>query len=246
MPRPGKGRGRNGTTRATTPNSSGSGIWKTTDGGKTWKQINAGLPEARFRGRIGIDLCLAKPNILYAFVDNYEKAREATEAELADPYGIPSSGFIKGAHLYRSDDSGESWKLVCPTTPEMKTTMERHSGTYGWVFGQIRVDPNDENTVYTMGLGLNVSTDGGKTFRGLRGMQQRPARSLDRPRQFQLSGQRSTTAASSFPMIKAGRGGRTGTTFRSASSSTSITTWPRLSRSTARCRITAASGVLSI
>jgi photosystem II stability/assembly factor-like uncharacterized protein len=151
-------------------NSSGSGIWKTTDGGKTWKQINAGLPEARFRGRIGIDLCLAKPNILYAFIDNYEKAREATEAELADPYGIPSSGFIKGAHLYRSDDSGESWKLVCPTTPEMKTTMERHSGTYGWVFGQVRVDPNDENTVYTMGLGLNQSTDGGKTFRGLRGM----------------------------------------------------------------------------
>jgi len=151
-------------------NSTGSGIWKTTDGGKTWKQINSGLPEARFRGRIGIDLCLAKPKVLYALIDNYEKAREATEAELADSYGIPSSGFIKGAHLYRSDDSGESWKLVCPTTPEMKTAMERHSGTYGWVFGQVRVDPNDENTVYTMGLGLNQSTDGGKTFRGLRGM----------------------------------------------------------------------------
>jgi len=151
-------------------NSAGSGIWKTTDGGKTWKQINAGLPEAKFRGRIGIDLCLAKPNVLYAFVDNYEKAREATEAELADSYGIPSSGFIKGAHLYRSDDGGGSWKLVCPTTPEMKTYMERHSGTYGWVFGQVCVDPNDENTVYTMGLGLNQSTDGGKTFRGLRGM----------------------------------------------------------------------------
>ncbi len=46
--------------------------------------------------------------------------------------------------------------------------MERHSGTYGWVFGQIRVDPNDENTVYTMGLSLNVSQDGGKTFQRLR------------------------------------------------------------------------------
>jgi carbamoyl-phosphate synthase small subunit len=43
--------------------------------------------------------------------------------------------------------------------------MERHSNTYGWVFGQIRVDPNDANTVYTMGLGLNVSYDGGKTFK---------------------------------------------------------------------------------
>jgi len=47
--------------------------------------------------------------------------------------------------------------------------MERHSGTYGWVFGQVRVDPLDENTVYTMGLNLNQSTDGGKTLRTLRG-----------------------------------------------------------------------------
>jgi len=42
--------------------------------------------------------------------------------------------------------------------------MERHSNTYGWVFGQVRVDPNDPDTVYTMGLMLNVSRDGGKTF----------------------------------------------------------------------------------
>jgi len=51
----------------------------------------------------------------------------------------------------------------------MKTYMERHSGTYGWVFGQVRVDPNDENTVYTMGLALNISHDGGKTFKGTYG-----------------------------------------------------------------------------
>jgi photosystem II stability/assembly factor-like uncharacterized protein len=38
------------------------------------------------------------------------------------------------------------------------------------VFGQVRVDPNDENTVYVMGVPLYVSNDGGKTFRALRGM----------------------------------------------------------------------------
>jgi photosystem II stability/assembly factor-like uncharacterized protein len=147
---------------------SGSGIYKTTDAGKTWKPVNNGLPEAKFRGRIGIDICLIKPNILYAYIDNYEKAREATDDERTDAYGLPSAGFIKGATVYRSDDKGDSWKLVCPLTPEMKQRMERHSGTYGWVFGQIRVDPNDENTVYTMGLGLNASYDGGKTFQSLR------------------------------------------------------------------------------
>ncbi|MBE3133426.1 MAG: hypothetical protein IMZ55_08120, partial [Acidobacteria bacterium] len=146
----------------------GSGIYKSVDAGKTWKPINTGLPAARYRGRIGLDLCLTKPNVVYAFVDNYELSREPTEEEKADPYGVPSSGYIKGATVYRSDDRGETWTQVSGLTPEQKTLMERHSNTYGWVFGQIRVDPNDPNTVYTMGLGLNVSTDSGKTFKGLR------------------------------------------------------------------------------
>jgi len=149
--------------------SAGSGVWKTADGGKTWKPMNNGLPEAKFRGRIGLDICLTKPDILYAFVDNYEKAREATDEEKADSYGLPSAGFIKGATVFRSDDKGETWRQVSGLTPEQKTFMERHSNTYGWVFGQMRVDPNDENTVYTMGLSLNVSRDGGKTFQRMPG-----------------------------------------------------------------------------
>jgi photosystem II stability/assembly factor-like uncharacterized protein len=152
------------------PNYGGSGIHKTTDGGATWKPINNGLPAAQYRGRIGIDLCLTKPNVIYAFVDNYELARELTAEERADDYTAGLRGIIKGATVYRSDDSGESWTQVSGLTEQMKQYMQRHSATYGWVFGQMRVDPNDENTIYTMGLGLNVSNDGGKTFRGLRGM----------------------------------------------------------------------------
>jgi len=152
------------------PDYMGSGIYKTTDGGKNWKAINNGFPEARFRGRIGIDVAKSNPSVIYAFVDNYEISRQPTEEEKMNSYGLPSSGFIKGATVYRSDDKGESWHQTSGLTPEMKQYMERHSATYGWVFGQMRVDPNDENTIYTMGLGLNVSNDGGKTFRPLRGM----------------------------------------------------------------------------
>lgn len=152
------------------PDYKGSGIYKTTDGGKTWKPINKGLPEAKFRGRIGIDLCLSKSNVIYAFVDSYEFGREPTKEEKANTYGLPSSGIIKGATIYRSDDKGESWTEVSGLTPETKRYMMRHSRTYGWVFGQMRVDPNDENTVYLMGVPLSVSEDGGKTFRELRGM----------------------------------------------------------------------------
>jgi photosystem II stability/assembly factor-like uncharacterized protein len=146
-----------------------SGIHKSTDAGQNWKPINNGLPEPKYRGRIGIDVARSNPNVIYAFVDNYEISRAAVLGEI-DSYGRTSSGFIKGATVYRSDDKGENWRQTSGLNEEMKTYMESHSATYGWVFGQIRVDPNDENTIYTMGLGLNVSNDSGKTFRRLHGM----------------------------------------------------------------------------
>lgn len=142
----------------------GSGIFKTTNGGDTWEAINNGLPKAKYRGRIGIDVCLSKPNVLYAFIDNYEVIGKWPERE--DTYGLPKGGMIKGATVYRSDDKGKNWRQVSQDNDYMR----RLSATYGWVFGQIRVDPNNENKIYVMGLALNVSEDGGKTFRPLPGM----------------------------------------------------------------------------
>ena len=79
-------------------------------------------------------------------------------------------GFIKGADIYRTDDAGKTWQQTSRYDQTTSQYLNRHSGTYGWVFGQIRVDPTNENTIYTMGLGLNVSRDGGKTFSGIGGM----------------------------------------------------------------------------
>jgi len=142
------------------------GVWKTVDGGKTWTEANEGLPAAQFRGRIGIDVARSNPNVLYAFVDNYDQGRPPREGE-RDAYTRPiSEARIKSAEIYRTDDKGKTWRRVT----ENNDFMMGHSGTYGWVFGQIRVDPTDENTIYTLGLGLNVSRDGGKTFSTLRGM----------------------------------------------------------------------------
>jgi photosystem II stability/assembly factor-like uncharacterized protein len=142
------------------------GIMKTTDGGRTWTDVTAGLPAPQFRGRIGIDIAQSKPDTLYAFVDNYEEGRGVQTNE-RDAYGRPiTNGRIKSAEVYRSDDAGKTWVKRSENTDY----MIEHSGTYGWVFGQIRVDPTDENTIYTLGLRLNVSRDGGKTFSSLGGM----------------------------------------------------------------------------
>lgn len=147
------------------PDYTGSGIYKTTNGGKDWQPIVNGLPPAKYRGRIGIDLCQAKPNVLYAFIDNYEIVGQFSEGE-TDSYGRPKTGMIKGATVFRSDDGGQNWRQVSSDN----NYMRQLSATYGWVFGQIRVDPINENKIYVMGLFINVSEDGGKTFRMLEGI----------------------------------------------------------------------------
>jgi photosystem II stability/assembly factor-like uncharacterized protein len=146
-------------------NYDGSGVWKSLDGGETWFSINEGLPEARYRGRIGIDIARSSPETLYAFVDNYEIARAAPGGD-TDAYGRPRGGIIRGATIYRSDDGGASWRQ----TSEHGSYMENLGGTYGWVFGQIRVDPTNSDRIYVMGVQLHVSEDGGRSFRRLTGM----------------------------------------------------------------------------
>jgi photosystem II stability/assembly factor-like uncharacterized protein len=141
------------------------GIWKTNDGGQSWTEIDTGLPPAQYRGRIGLDISRSNPNVLYAFVDSYEPGSPPREGE-RDAYERPVlEARIRGAEIYRTEDRGATWRKVSETN----AFMSAHSGTYGWVFGQIRVDPKDDKTIYTLGLGLNVSHDGGKSFAPIRG-----------------------------------------------------------------------------
>jgi photosystem II stability/assembly factor-like uncharacterized protein len=147
------------------PGYTEGGVWKSTDAGRTWIESNRGLPAAQFRGRIGLDVARSNPNVVYAFVDNYEEARPPREGE-RDAYTRPIlESRIKSAEIYRSDDKGETWHK----TSQNDDFMMNHSGTYGWVFGQMRVDPTNENTIYTLGIGLHVSRDAGKTFTTLNG-----------------------------------------------------------------------------
>jgi photosystem II stability/assembly factor-like uncharacterized protein len=139
----------------------GDGLFKSNDGGKSWRIVTRGLPDYRYTGRIGIDICRNNPKVVYALIDNHAAGKKPAPGE-RDSYGrVLKKPKIKGAEVYRSDDGGESFMKVSTSTPR----MERLLGTYGWVFGQIRVDPGNENTVYIMGVPLAKSIDGGKNFK---------------------------------------------------------------------------------
>ena len=117
----------------------GSGLYKSTDGGTTWRQLTQGLPTfQQGLGRIGFGISISNPRIIYATVESN-----------------PQTGGI-----YRSDDAGESWRRVS-TDPR---TWGRGSD-----FAEIRPHPRNPETVYVANIASYVSTDGGKTFKGFKG-----------------------------------------------------------------------------
>ncbi|MGI8584661.1 MAG: WD40/YVTN/BNR-like repeat-containing protein [Chitinophagaceae bacterium] len=147
----------------------GDHIYKTTDGGKTWKIINKarpddpvgrGLPDTKLTGRIGLAVSISNPNVLYAFVDDHNKKRDPKPEE-TDSYQRKVQKVVIGGAIYRSNDKGENWQKM----GEIHDFFTPFSGTYGWVFGQIRVDPKNENEVYAMGVSMGKSEDGGKTWK---------------------------------------------------------------------------------
>ena len=117
----------------------GSGLFKSTDGGTSWKPLATGLPTfAQGLGRIGIGIAESNPKIIYATVE--------AKNELGG--------------IYRSDDAGETWRRL---------TGDGRLWGRGSDFAEVRPHPHDPETVYVANTGSYVSTDGGKTFRGFKG-----------------------------------------------------------------------------
>ncbi|HEY3174147.1 MAG TPA: hypothetical protein VGK94_00130 [Candidatus Polarisedimenticolia bacterium] len=116
------------------------GIYKTIDGGRTWRKLTSGLP--RQTGRIGLDIHRANPKILYAVI----------ESDLGGQSPIFDVTSRSGG-VFRTDDAGETWNRVNDLAPR------------SFYFSQVRVDPVDNKRVYVLGFLVHVSDDGGRTFR---------------------------------------------------------------------------------
>jgi photosystem II stability/assembly factor-like uncharacterized protein len=125
----------------------GTGIYKTTDSGSTWKELTNGLPKGPM-GRIGIDICRSRPDTLYAVYDNHNLR----------PGGRGPMDTING-QVYRTDDAGATWRRVNPDNVDV-------SGKAGYSFNQITVDPNNPERFWITGSSFNWSGDGGRTFAG--------------------------------------------------------------------------------
>jgi photosystem II stability/assembly factor-like uncharacterized protein len=138
-------------------NMPGGGLYKSTDGGDTWKQLSGGLPADNFVGKIGIAIAPSNPNRIWVVVDDLGSgvAGGRGGGGGGGGGGRRGGGASTGGGVYTSDDAGATWKLV---------NSETRLWTRGWYFCEVAVDPVNPDRAYVMNTGTFMTTDGGKTF----------------------------------------------------------------------------------
>ena len=109
-----------------------TGVFRSTDGGRTWRQLSNGL--AKNWGRIGVRVAPSNSNVVYVI------------------------GESNDGTLYRSDDRGEHFRMMT------RNPVIVGRGLY---YSHLTIDPTDENRLYSIGMRLSTSIDGGRNWRGI-------------------------------------------------------------------------------
>jgi photosystem II stability/assembly factor-like uncharacterized protein len=119
----------------------GSGIWKSTDGGSTWKRLSGnGLPTKPF-GKVGLAVSRSHPDRVYALIETSD--------------GVPLPGFEpERGELWRSDNGGGSWTLV---------SYDRELAGRTHYYTRMAVAPDDPDEAYFLAASFTKTVDGGKT-----------------------------------------------------------------------------------
>ena len=131
----------------------GGGIFKSTDGGTTWKELTNGLPNIL---EANLAIAPSDPSILYAVV------------AAVTPPGDRSAGGEIG--FYKSTDGGEHWTVV---NGDHVTSREPDSRPMSRIGGgdlpTIAVDPTDPDVVYSASVVMWRTEDGGHNWSAVRG-----------------------------------------------------------------------------
>ncbi len=125
----------------------GSGIWRTRDGGASWTRLTApgndhGLPSEAL-GRTGLAIYRHSPNVVYAVI---QVAHGSTEPDVS-PHG----------GLFRSLDDGDHWERINDL-----------SAIPDYYYNEVWVNPSDSSDIYLGATRLFHSTDGGRSFSPVR------------------------------------------------------------------------------
>jgi hypothetical protein len=148
----------------------GSALWKSDNGGKSWTKLTGGgLPPGQY-GRIALDVSRSNPNVVYAQIETDGGPAAATAAPSGGGgrggYDWCNNGAPRAANdttkppalaadksgIFRSENKGRTWTAMsnCNNRP--------------LYFSQIRIDPTNDQRIYTAGVRMAKSIDGGRTF----------------------------------------------------------------------------------
>jgi photosystem II stability/assembly factor-like uncharacterized protein len=122
-----------------TSGGKGSGIWKSTDGGTTWKRLEGnGLPTKPF-GKVGLALARSNPNRVYALIETSD--------------GVPFPGIeAERGELWRSDDAGANWKVV---------SYDRQLAGRTQYYTRMAVAPDNPDEAWFLAGDFSHTLDGG-------------------------------------------------------------------------------------
>ena len=134
----------------------GSRLYKSTNGGESWIQLGAGLPEGML-GRIGVDVYERDPSIVYVTIENANKNDMPEEERRQELLDHKSSRGMIGGEVYRSDDAGITWEKVSPDGQSI-------GGGPAYYYGQIIIDPNDADVVHVLSARSWGTSNGGETW----------------------------------------------------------------------------------
>ncbi len=116
------------------------GMFKSIDGGNTWKKQAGTLPAQL--GRIGLAVARSKPGTVMAIVQSDEGGTSDIDKNHSRRGGV-----------FRTEDAGATWTRVNSFNPRP------------FYFSRLEIDPANDQRVYVIGWHVYVSDDAGKTFR---------------------------------------------------------------------------------